>query len=681
MDRRFFFQTAAAAMLVAVEDSGQAASPRAVSLDPLQGKAVQLFRDRLGQLAGISSRAVPLPGEAAHALQVGEGETAFTVLVGSVAGSPRLRKVVESFSIAWPTQPESFLLHAGQGDPPGDSLWPSNRPWAVVAGADAHGVLYGLGRLLRKLEFRGPGLSLPPCHEIQAPAIRDRGVYCATHFNNFYECAPLDKITHYIEEMALWGFNLLSFWFDMNWFPYGFWDDPDSRGMQMIRRLCTVAETARSCGMRVGTVGVANEGFRGQPPPELRADISGRRGGFYPDSQICPSQPGGWKMILDNRRQVLELLGPLDFYVHWPYDQGGCGCALCSDAEHRWGRTFLQLGPPIAQLVKQKNPYATFLVSTWLCDEEERRMVYDRCDQGADWFDGVMQETQHATERLLPPRYARFVFPEISMFDCFYTSYGCNGANPAPRRFVQEARRTVKAGAGVLLYSEGMYEDLNKVVWANVLWDPAREAQAIVEEYSRYYFGFPNQAPATDLILKLETTWGPARLAQTSPVQAQELWQAARSLQEHLPEPWWCRDRWQALHDRTEMDYWMVQIGPERELLRAARRLFEEASCTDDWIGLKGKMQAFCAQLRQRQDLMDQLFALHWRYLKHFHIEKTTLLFLPDALVGSHNFQPLLERLERALTEENPEAGREEILKAFKRWLWGNGLDLEFLFL
>ena len=59
-----------------------------------------------------------------------------------------------------------------------------------------------------------------------------------------------------------------------------------------------------------------------------------------------------------------------------------------------------------------------------------------------------------------------------------------------------EARSMVEAGCGVSLYSEGMYEDVNKVVWARVLWDAGREAKSIVEEYSRYYFGASNQAAA-----------------------------------------------------------------------------------------------------------------------------------------------------------------------------------------
>jgi hypothetical protein len=44
-------------------------------------------------------------------------------------------------------------------------------------------------------------------------------------------------------------------------------------------------------------------------------------------------------------------------------------------------------------------------------------------------------------------------------------------------------------------------------------------------------------------------------------------------------------------------------------------------------------------------------------------------------------FQSLREGLESALAMPSPEAIQEGVLKAFKRWFWGQGLDLDYLFL
>ncbi len=59
-----------------------------------------------------------------------------------------------------------------------------------------------------------------------SPAVYNRGVYVATHFNNWYEAAPLERVERYIEDMALWGCDRLTFWLDMNGYPHGFWRDP-----------------------------------------------------------------------------------------------------------------------------------------------------------------------------------------------------------------------------------------------------------------------------------------------------------------------------------------------------------------------------------------------------------------------------------------------------------------------
>jgi hypothetical protein len=267
------------------------------------------------------------------------------------------------------------------------------------------------------------------------------------------------------------------------------------------------------------------------------------------------------------------------------------------------------------------------------------------------------------------------------MFDCFFTSYGCNGANPAPARFVAQARQMAELGCGVTLYSEGMYEDINKVIWASVLWAPNRHPQAIVEEYSRYYLGAANQTLASDLILKLETTWGAKRLAETSSAVAHELFRVAETLRENLPAPDWCRDRWQALRDRAEMDDLMVQIGSNHNLLRATRLLLEAAVYSEDQVQLCQKVQEFCRQIHERQSLVDKLFDVHWDYLQHFATERTVLQFIPDELLGKQNFQPLAQALELALTVQDGPKIQQEVIKAIKRWFWFHGVEIDYLFL
>jgi len=460
----------------------------------------------------------------------------------------------------------------------------------------------------------------------------------------------------------------------MNWFPAGFWQHADSPGLRMIARLRHISDTAHAYGLEIGAVGVANEGFRQQPPASLLADPSARRGAYYPDSTICPSRPGGLKMLLDDRRRVLKLLGPLDEFTYWPYDSGGCGCSLCM-RNGSWGATFLKIGPNVSKLVKELNPGARFLVSTWYMDTGERQLVYEQMKSGARWFDGTVSETKHEAERnalgAVPGRYAKLVFPEISMFDSYGEGYGTNGANPAPQRFVDEARRTAENGFGTELYSEGFYDDVNKVVWASMLWNPHRTSADIVHEYSSFYFG-PRAAPAAEeLISGLEQTWGAAKLTAAPAEQVQHLKDLATSMDRTVPADQVAgRNRLRALRDRAAMDDLMKRIGPDGSLAKEAHRIFEEAGYAANPAEFRREAGAFLQAVRSREAVTEQLFETHWEYLRFFHMEKTTLAFNPDKMLGKTDWAPLLKPLEKALADKDDGRMRDAVVKAFRRWWW-----------
>ena len=115
-----------------------------------------------------------------------------------------------------------------------------------------------------------------------------RAIYFATHFFNFYHVAPMEEIKTYLEDLALWGFNTLAFWYDLHHFHS--FDDPDAVAFR--ERLTGFANIARSLGMKLFYLIVSNEAYA-DSPVELRAiKEGGARGGWY-DSQICPSKPGG----------------------------------------------------------------------------------------------------------------------------------------------------------------------------------------------------------------------------------------------------------------------------------------------------------------------------------------------------------------------------------------------------
>ena len=76
-----------------------------------------------------------------------------------------------------------------------------------VSGANESGVLYGLGKLLRNGSFKDGRFRPGSWRGVSSPAKPYRIVYLAPHFYNYYQCAPLDELKKYLEDLALLGFN------------------------------------------------------------------------------------------------------------------------------------------------------------------------------------------------------------------------------------------------------------------------------------------------------------------------------------------------------------------------------------------------------------------------------------------------------------------------------------------
>lgn len=640
---------------------------------PVERNAIDVFARRLGDRSGLD------------VVVVGEDEAVGERAAGQSYGLVVLAGVLRDHGgilrgYAADPQPGDEGFHIVVADNHGwaADVFPDTKRLAVVSGRDSRGLLYGLGKLLRLGDFADGGFVISPQSCVETPATSQRGVYFATHFNNYYERAPVEELEAYVEDMALWGFNAIWTWFDMNWYPEGFWEDPEDPGTQMLNRIRMVNAKARSLGLTAGLTAIANEGFQEQPPEGLRADMSVRRGGFYPDSTICPSAPGGMEMILKNRRKVLELIGPIDAYVTWPFDQGSCGCPECSP----WAEKFMEINPAIAEEVRRLNPDVAFHVSTWYFTDDEMAMVRSVMDEGAAWFDGVVTETKWAGEFEPPASYDRIVFPEISMEGSLFCGYGASGANPMPTKCVEQARQAAAHGYGSMLYSEGVYEDVNKIVWGSALWEPGRDLKDIVGEYARFYFGPDRVADWRDLILGLEQTWPPETLNTKDPALVEKLCGLAKELGATIPATQTSRIRWQYLMDRAEMDLRMVRVGADEGLLREARALLTDAGYARDMQALRRNVQDLRDKAAARAEAVEALFQFHWEYLGRAHLDRTTsLVTTPPGFIGQRDWDRLATALGKALADADDEDMRMAVLKGFKEWFWHNNITLDFLFL
>ena len=393
----------------------------------------------------------------------------------------------------------------------GYAFAPSDRG-ATVSASCPSGLYAGAGHFLLGSEVIGGELVPPTGHEASAPKKSMRGIYFATHFHNFYHDAPVGKVTRYVEELALWGYNVLTVWFDMH--HYSGMDDPEAR--DMVSRLRKILETAQISGMKVCLGTLANEGFR-STPEALKADWRAGQNGYHAEPmghyhvEICPNLPGGMELILKNREQVCEAFLGIDFdYIWlWPYDQGGCTCEKCAP----WGASgFLKTAPRVADVCRRYFPNCEFVMSLWYFDsfiKGETEAFKKAFANDGGYVSHILCEPHWQSGELsakggeicgLPV----VGFPEISMYGA--CPWGGFGANPLPGRIRQIWDICGAEMQGGFPYSEGIYEDMNKYIISRLYWNGGYDIGAALKEYAAAYFSRENSGEMADCLAKMEET-------------------------------------------------------------------------------------------------------------------------------------------------------------------------------
>lgn len=350
------------------------------------------------------------------------------------------------------------------------------------------GLLQGAGKFLRTCRYTPQGVTpgAEPVSVAISPSVI-RGMYFATHFHNFYHDAPINEVISYIEDLALWGMNTLEAWFDMH--HYTGIDDPAAQSM--LGRLRQIFAAAKELGVRCCLTQLGNEAYA-DSPPSMRADYNTNRSIYH--VELCPHKAGATELMLSWFDELLDAFAAVvpDYIVFGPYDQGGCACEQCSP----WGANgYLKIVEAKVRQMRKRFPDTKVILHTWLFDLEsdqgEWSGLASAFAERPDWCDYI-QADSHTTfpefplQNGVPGNLPLLNFPEISMW--MMHPWGGFGANPLPRRF-EELQRPIKDHiSGGFPYSEGIYEDINKVLWLQWYGDAGRTADEITREYIGYEF-------------------------------------------------------------------------------------------------------------------------------------------------------------------------------------------------
>ncbi len=444
----------------------------------------------------------------------------------------------------------------------------------LIAGNDARGLIYGVGRFLRESCYE-EGRFLPgPWRGTSVPRLPVRAMYFASHFHNFYHDAPVDEVIRYVEDLALCGCNALSVWFDMH--HYRGLDDPEAQAM--VARLKTILAAANGVGIGAALTSIANEAYA-TTPEALRGDWTAGHDGYFKEPgghyhvEICPNRPGGLELILKWREEMLDAFSGvnMEYFWIWPYDQGGCTCSRCAP----WGvNGFLTTAEAVARLIRRRSPHTKIVLSTWYFDRfvhgEWQGLAERFARERPDWIDYLLIDDfggfpDYPLRHGVPGGYPVVGFPEISMEGNH--PWGGYGALPRPRHWEAYWGKAKPLLQGSWPYSEGIYEDLSKFMILQWEWAPDRTAGELIREYARGHFGPEAETDFARAACMMEEDEGASSWPAftTGPLaRAEECHGVMNALDRRLPERVRRSWRWRIHWLRAAIDAELKRTGAQR---------------------------------------------------------------------------------------------------------------------
>lgn len=177
----------------------------------------------------------------------------------------------------------------------------------------------------------------------------------------------------------------------------------------------------------------------------------------------------------------------------------------------------------LSVILKKYHPQASTWVSLQGFTPTQSQYVYKYIqDKMPPWLGGLItgpsSPTVEETRAVLPARYKLRHYPdlthnvrcefEIPWWDpSFSLTLGREAINPRPYHYSAIYRALDPYIDGFISYSDGVHDDVNKIIWTALAWDRKADERNILKEYSNYFFGSAVAEEAADGILALEKNW------------------------------------------------------------------------------------------------------------------------------------------------------------------------------
>lgn len=360
----------------------------------------------------------------------------------------------------------------------------ANPPSVNVVGRDERGLLYGVGRLLRELRMTRGSVRLPEALDIAtAPTYPLRGHQLGYRPKvNTYDGWTVAMYEQYIRDLIVFGVNAIEL------IPPRSDDAPDSPHFvkPQIEMLVAVSQLAHDYGIAFWMW-----------YPALDAD--------YTDPATVESALAEWGEVFARVPHIDAILVP-----------GG-------DPGHTPPAVLFQLLEKQTAVLNAHHPGAQMWMSPQSFDAAWMDEFYALMALEPVWLSGIVFGPQNRVSlpdlrAAIPGRYPIRRYPDIThTIKCqypvpewdvaYFLTENREPINPRPMQYAQIFRLWDEHATGFITYSEGVNDDLNKVVWSALGWDPDSDVTGIVREYARYFMGPDVEEAIARAIFALERNW------------------------------------------------------------------------------------------------------------------------------------------------------------------------------
>ena len=389
---------------------------------------------------------------------------------------------------------------------------PAGTNVVLVVGACPRGVLYGVGKLLRMMEIRQAGIVLPePLKLATTPVSTLRGHQIGFRpKTNAYDAWTVEQMDTYFRDMAIFGANAVEIMPDNT-------DDDHTGPLLKLSLLDMAIEQARICD-------------------EYGLDVWM----WYPNMGKDYTSAEGIKAELEERRNVFSKVSRLDEVFVPGGDPGDLEPDILFNFLHR-----------MAGVLHEYHPKAKIWVSPQVFrpTKEWLDRFYFHVNQKYSWFGGIVfgpwvkdspEVMRTRVDASIPIRnYPDITHSLASQYPvpywdlAFIRTLGRECINPRPIDQKAIHNHLAPFVVGSISYSEGINDDVNKMIWSDQDWDPTTPVINTLRDYARFFINPDFTEEIAQGILALEQNFKGNLLTNTNVTRTYLQW---KDMEERLPK-------------------------------------------------------------------------------------------------------------------------------------------------